>query len=735
MRVSKYIKPNRDILIEYIYDDGNNIGESYKILQNLRDNSLSYLSGSSSITNNEPSNQLVQLDPVTNNYGLLNTDTYGFLQIRDYSSGFPIRHDTIKVHLPVNYTFGEYLGFHIRAYTFDFINKTTYTLSNFFFDGSNLDQAYLLNFTSPAFYFQEKLWGKNIQIMIPSVYAISRQRSETGARPNTINSNLTNGFGLSQTSPVFIEFHFITQKRVVNSVTTYNLTAKTSISVPQAPDFENIGVKIQPSPFGDYFEIFGTFNGDINQFDNFIQGAVANGNRYFVNFTITLYEQNIRGKSFTITLTDNFNEKIEFRPIIKFSTTTAIIDVEMNMIDSVDESSIYRKASYGMLQDEVAKYSLNLTKINIANAAKPKIYNIKSPEGAGIFGNSRKRISIPKTNQSTAEKTSVLDSIENEQIKLEIVKVNYAVLTNMFSVVAKSDNVIVGKNTFYGLGKLEIILQPFDNVIQFKIAQDVSEPTTISTLRAASQDITSPIYMDLTGMGEIKLVIKNDKIYFETTLFFGSNEIDLSNGIVVFKISASKMSDIRKIYTSGYNVFYITSSTDSGTVVIYSGIFTIYDTIENINNLKSKAVEAQQASLDSGSRVIQDPELSQQATAIVTPSQLSIQSNNLSSNNGTSVDKSTSVESTTKIKKTTYSIDSKSNLSIDGYLWTNLQIKEVLGLPNLPTQLSFKSDGLYTFNKFLDKLVSLENKLKSRYIKTAADKEKIESTQNSFLNR
>jgi hypothetical protein len=41
-----------------------------------------------------------------------------------------------------------------------------------------------------------------------------------------------------------------------------------------------------------------------------------------------------------------------------------------------------------MLQDEVAKYSLNLTKINVANAHKPKIYNIKSPEGAGIFGNS-----------------------------------------------------------------------------------------------------------------------------------------------------------------------------------------------------------------------------------------------------------------------------------------------------------------------------------------------------------
>jgi hypothetical protein len=728
MRVSKYVKPNKDILLEYIYDDGNNISESYKILQNLRDNSLSYLSASSSITNNEPGNQLIQLDPVTNNYGLLNTDTYGFLQLKDYSSGFPVRHDTLKVHLPINYTFGEYLGFYIKIYTFDFINKVPYTLSSFFFDTSNISQAYLLNYTSPPFYLQEKLWGKNIQILVPSAYTVSRQRVGTGTKTNSINANLTNGFGLSQTSPVFIDFHFITQKRAVNGVTTYNLTAKTSTSVPQAPDFENIGVKIEASSFGDYFEIFGTFNGDINQFDNFIQSSISNGNRYYVNYTVTLYEQNIRGKSFTITITDNFNEKIEYRPIIKFSTTTAIIDVEMNMIDAVDNSSIYRKSSYGLLQDEVAKYSLNLTKINIANAAKPKIYNIKSAEGAGIFGNSRQRINKGKP---TTEPTTTLDNLQNSQIKVEVVRVNYAVLTNMFSVVAKSDNVIVGKNTFYGLGKLEIILQPFDNVLQFKIAQDVTQPTTASTLRAPNQIVAAPSYMDLTGMGEIKLVMKNDKISFETTLYFGSNEVDLANGVVVFKIPASKMSDIKKIYQTGFNVFYVTSTTDSGTVVIYSGIFTIFDTIENITNLKNKASLAQSESINTESRIIPDPELSEQQTAIATRTRTS---STIGLTASAQKDNSTSVESSTKIKNKTYTIDSKSNLIINGYLWTNLQLKETLVLVSLPNQLSFKSDGLYSFNKFLDKLNALEDKLKSKYIKTPADKEKLESIQTSFLD-
>jgi acetamidase/formamidase len=87
-----------------------------------------------------------------------------------------------------------------------------------------------------------------------------------------------------------------------------------------------------------------------------------------------------------ITVTDNFNETIEYRPIIKYSTTTAIIDVEMRLIDAVDDSYIIRRASYGMLQDEVSKYSLRLMKINLSNAAKPKIYNIKNAINPDLVG-------------------------------------------------------------------------------------------------------------------------------------------------------------------------------------------------------------------------------------------------------------------------------------------------------------------------------------------------------------
>ena len=730
MRVSKFVKPNKDILIEYIYDDGNNISEAYKILQNVRDNSLSYVGAKSTSTNNSPTNQLVELDSVTNNFGLLDTDTYGFLQLRDYSSGFPNRHDIIKVHLPINYTFGEYLGFYLKVFTFDLNNETPKVLSNFYFDISNINQSELLNFNSPAFLFQEKLWGKSITIMVPSAYSISRQRVNNSPKVNSINANLTNGVGLSLTSPVFLDFHFINQKRTVNSVITYNLTPKVSISVPQAPDFENIGVKIEHSQNGDYFEIFGTFNGDINQFDDFIQNSVALGNRYYVNYTITLFEQNIRGKSFTITVSDNFNERIEYRPIIKFSTTTAIIDVEMNLVDAVDNSSIYRKSSYGLLQDEVSKYSLSLTKINIANAAKPKIYNIKSPEGAGIFGNTKGRVNTGLPGSTFKSENGL--NVGINQVVLDPIKINYAVLTNMFSVVAKSDNVIVGKDTFYGLGKLEILIQPFDNIIKLKIARDVSQVTTAGSLNAPSQISASVEYLDMTNMGEIKFVVKNQQLLFETTLLISSNEVDLANGIVVFRIPASKIPDLKKISESGYNVFYVTSTTDSGTVVVYSGIYSIYDSIQNIQNLRNQAQAAQLASAQNESFVINDPDLTtQRGTATVTLTQANNSNIGTTTQSNTSSG-STSVESSTKINGVVYTIDSKSNLVISGYTWTNVQIKEVLALNSPPINLSFKSDSIYSFGKFLSKLTDLSQLLQNKFIKTIADRELLETSQEAF---
>jgi len=562
MKVSKFIKVDRNILVEYIYNDQNLIGEAYKVLVNSENDKMSFMSGDSSGTGNIQENSLFLVDPIDNRWGEVDTNEYNFLQTKNYSGGLPIRFDTIKIHFPINYTFNEFVGFNIKAYTLDFNNNEFYELSNYFFDVTDTARMNQLDFSTPELLFQEQLWGKNIQIEIPSAYTLGLQRDGTVATPNSINSNLTGAVGLSQNAPVILDFHFLTRKDVINNVTTYLATSPKTISFPQVPEFENLGVMIEESSEGDFFEIYGIFNGSSQEFNRFIQDSRRIGNRYYVQYEITIFEENLRGKSSVYTVTDNFSESIEFRPIIKFSSTTAVIDVEMKLIDQVDNSQISRKASYGMLSDEVSKYSLSLSRIDVADCSRPKIYNL------------RNNIDISSGSLSLEQLNSVLGN--RTGLEFQQVKVPYPVITDRGNIVAKSDNVKLGKDTWYGTGKLQILVYPFDNVFKFILAREVDQETG------------KVEYFDLSGSNNIELVFKNAQLEVKNQLYTESGEIDLENGVIAFKVNAKKIPDVRNIFASGINAFYLTTTFNDTTTILYSGTFKMYDSSNNLNQLNAQ---------------------------------------------------------------------------------------------------------------------------------------------------
>jgi hypothetical protein len=605
-KISKYVKLDKNILLEYTYNDGNLISEPYDILVDSRDRSQSYISGASSITGNTLGNQLFKIDNVSGKYNKVNPSYYSFQQIREYSSGTPLRHDTLKFHLPINWTFGEYLGFYVKVYSFDTSNQKTYDISNFYFDMTDVGQQYLLNFSTPALLFQEKLWGKNITIEIPALSDLSSQRVGNLPKANSVNANLTNGGGLNITSPIFIDFHFINNIQTVNGITSYLLDSKITTSIPQTPEFERLGLVIENSPNGDFFEIYGIYNDTIAGFSQFIEESYNMGHRYYVQYNITMYEQNIRGKTTTVTQYENFNETTEYRPIIKYSTTTAIIDVEMRLIDEVDDSYIIRRASYGMLQDEVSKFSLRLMKINLTNANKPKIYNIKSNIDPSLVGFSNSMGSIKaKSNASSRAKTgTVITGNGNgsgvglngeSSVIIEKVEVPFPVLVDRFNIIGKSENALFNNTTFFGMGKIQILLYPFDNTITFILANG---------------DPTKPDYLNMSGYGEIKLIFKNDSDLVEFPLYLDSGSINLEIGQIAFKVTQGKFQSIKKIYNSGINIFYISSTNQGVTSVVYTGLFKIYDNSTNVTELNNQAANSQPS-------IIKDPNLPKE-TATVT---------------------------------------------------------------------------------------------------------------------
>jgi hypothetical protein len=632
-KISKYVKLDRDILLEYIYNDGNMIGDQYKILVDSRDNRRSYIAGDLSTTGNTnikgQENQLFKLDQVSGKYGIVNPDYYSYLQYKEFSSSIPVRHDTIKIHIPINWTFGEHLGYYIRVYTLDETNTNPFEISNFYFDMTNVSQQYLLNYSTPPLLFQEKLWGKNIQIEIPAINEIAAQKVNGSPKEDSINYNLTNGIGLSITAPIFIDFFFIDGIQKVNGISTYILAGKVTTTIPQAPEFERLGLIVKHSTEGDFFEVYGTYNDNIAEFKKFMDDSFTMGHRYYVQYNITTYEQNIRGKTTTVTVHDGFNETIEYRPIIKFSTTTAIIDVEMRLIDSVDDSYILRRASYGMLQDEVSKYSTNMLKINLVNASKPKVYNVKNAIDASLLGvtNAMGRTTTPKgrVNQMASSGAGFNVGIavnkgdlgsgnsfgagvganggggfggnSNTGVQVQTIKVPYPVLIDKFNIIGKSDNSIFNNNTFFGNAKMQIKIYPFDNIVKFIIA---------------SGDALKPDYLDMTGLGEIKLTFKNDNSMEEFPLMIESTDINLKLGQVVFKIPQTKVLSLKKIYESGVNIFYITSTNQGNTSAVYTGLYQIFDSLKNVSDLNKESVaEGSKPSIN------QDPKLPKE-TAVVT---------------------------------------------------------------------------------------------------------------------
>ena len=568
MTTSKFIKIDTNILLEYIYDDGNIISEPYSIVSNTNTKVNSFLSTTPSTKNyifTQPvlinnisidqifTYQLVKINSSQGQYGRLDFNNYSFIQKSDYGSSVPIRYDTLRVWVPINYTFGNMKGFNIRVYTLDFNNQNWVDLSNYFYNMSDIDQYNNdMQFASNVLMQQETPWGKYVDIQFPSPTQVASQRTNNITTPNTINFNLTGGIGLSKDAPVFVDFFFIDTVQTVNDLSYYYLSNQKSISVPQKPEFDVFGVVVEPSSQGDFFVIYPILNGSIGEFNQFIQDSVILGNRYYLKFKIDVFEKNIQTSTQTIVVTDDFIDELEFRPILKYSTTTAIIDVECSLVDAVDSSEIVRYATYAMLANEVSNYSTFLSKIDLSKANPINVYKLKGTYQSNLNLNNPATIQTVVTTQNVA----------------------FVVYSRYYHIVLDTSNATYLSQTWLGTRQLSINVFPYDNIIVF----NVISPNSIK------QYVPS----DLTIYDNLQLVFRSDKINLSFNVYQDSDQNNFASGTVVFRVNSDKYSDIKKIYSANFNTFYINGTTSDGTnTIIYAGFFTPWDITGNITKLNN----------------------------------------------------------------------------------------------------------------------------------------------------
>jgi hypothetical protein len=294
---SRFIQVHQDAIIEWIWDDQFFYEDEYSIIKDVKNNETSFsfaLNANDPLNYNKIPNQLYLVDSVINKFGIADPIVKPFLQETQYVNNQPSKFNKIKIWFPIYYTFPNSTGFYLRTYALNYENAVKYNLSNYFMDITIPGELTKIENEAQPFRLNEKLWGKSITLYVPSTYDEALNRINNAPTLGSINYNLTSGIlGLSQTSPIYIDFRFLTSKSTVLGETTYLTTPPLVTNIPQAPEYNNLGVQITQATDGDYFVINGTFNNSIGEFELFMTALEENGKRSYILYAITVYEENI----------------------------------------------------------------------------------------------------------------------------------------------------------------------------------------------------------------------------------------------------------------------------------------------------------------------------------------------------------------------------------------------------------------------------------------------------------
>jgi hypothetical protein len=540
---SKRIKINPNVLLEYTFDNSNFRSEDYKVLTNLKEQTKSYLSDS---TINNEENSFFLVDSILSKYSPIDISNFNFLREQNYFTS-PVVYDKLRIYFPNGFDFlnSGYLGFYINVYTLGYDNNKKYSLSNFFYNINNTSSINLFDLPSP-FYFDEKFWVRAIELQFPSISNVSDNRIISGninvPASNSINENLTYGEGLSTNAPIFIDFAYISSTQTVMNIPYYFTGDLYSTSLPQTPEFTELGINISESTQGDYFEIYGTYLGSNENMDEFAYKQEISGVLVQLQYIVTLYEENILTSTQTYQVTENFTQKLLYRPVIQFSNTTAAIDVELRIVNLRDNSYVSKFGSLG-ITNSLNKYGLRLTRLNMdSGVVNAEIFNLKV--------------------KNTMNGGASLDSF------VDIMKVPYPVMVDRYRILTKTNSSSTNTNGYIPNGLLEILITSFDNVIEFNIAKDVNQDGTPEPYDLSTVSVNS----------NLKLVFKSDSEKLEKDPFFeADNNYQLGN--ISYKIQEKDYKLLRRIYDKGYDNFYLVVNANGINTQLYSGKFLFYEDV------------------------------------------------------------------------------------------------------------------------------------------------------------
>lgn len=437
------------------------------------------------------------------------TDSAG-LSIVPSNTVQAVWYDTIKLHLKTGYSFSGrgYDGFLFQTKVkrnsgvYNYFNSTVYlNSSNFEIQNPN------------PFILGETSYSKYIEIKVPSLVQMFS---------NTTNEDFKNTFfgaiGVLDSIPTSANYEFdfklISEVFVDNGYEYIKLGEGKSVVLPQEDEFVDLAVNIEHATDGDYFNIFGTKDGSLSGFENYINSRMqTSGDDLTVFYEVQVSEQlglnYINTFTNTFTQTAEFDRPIVFRPVIMNSSISSnfLITVNMRVYNETDNTQILKVAS--LIYGQPKKYGKKLLKLNLNSSFAPTVvYN-----------------TLPNTSVNR-ELNAFVNSIRPTVGETKYVPValdTYGIMAGSANVTVDGANTSATNGFVYekeGIGTINLS-KVSDNFIKFKVVQPEGD-----TLKSIS----------LVNAEDMVLIIKSGTIEQRISHDPGFPGVDMGAGEVFFKI-------------------------------------------------------------------------------------------------------------------------------------------------------------------------------------------------------
>ena len=648
---SKYVQLSNQILMEYVYgdttigssdyietDDTGSVGARVLLMDNghtdqkylfneenpitamgnyrrrsvaeIADNRYAYL------TTAIPLNYIDYDTELTDTAGLkaqleATTSYPDYTDVNDeYKTGGGILYDSIRLHMISGFNISaDYDGYVFMIKFRDRLGNEQVLSSITYLNQDSYDTD------NPApFILGEKLYSSYIDLKVPSLEWMINDYLADKTDDKRLGYVMTGGEGFAQTSApglqvdgtIVCELKFISQTEVVNGFTYFGTSNDVRVTLNKTDEYSLLTAYIAESEDGDFFEVYGNYNGDI--YEDFISGQNANADTSLVVIhDLTVYEQ--IGPSFVKTTEQSFVQSGDFgipytfRPVIKNANVAVSyrIDYIMRLYNKDDNSQIIKRAQYSSFNAK--KYGKHLTRINLGTVPTvSKVYNtILDESGQAISYENQLdlTLAVPNGSNSIIRETqyvmgfrerinvsAAMSSVQNTPAvsrQGDILPTAAGSSTDV-SGAATAVKSISSTDVIYGLGEGAISVAPFDNYILFVFYNDVL-------------NLDTPTILDLTNVGDLYLNFKSPNGDISIKNNTNIQDINIAEGEVLFKITAN---DAQKIIGFDDKSFYVSSklskqASSSDETMLYHGKWYLPN--EKYEVIYKDIIKAQQAEL------------------------------------------------------------------------------------------------------------------------------------------